>query len=98
MTCMSSLLSADFEGAASDSEWQRSFGMNAPANGSSERSNQMCQRSSFGEPRFRTTRVIRMKRKGALLTDVPGDSSGSYPKTPCNEFGFHAENVSSLAA
>src|SRR5439155_7260984 len=83
MTCMSSLLSADFEGAASDSEWQRSFGMNVPANGSSESSNQMRQQSSFGEPRFRTTRVFRMRRKGASSTDVDGDSSGSYPITPC---------------
>src|ERR1039457_3906774 len=82
MTCTSSLLSADFEGAASDREWQRSFGMNVPANGSSESSNQMCQPSSSGEPRFRATRVVRMKRKGASSTGVHGDSSGSYPMAP----------------
>src|SRR3954462_16031779 len=94
MTCMSSLLSADFEGAASDSEWQRFFGMNVPANGSSESSNQMRQRSCFGESRFRTIRWVRMRRKDASSTDVPGDSSGSYPIAPCRH--LHQRKIRTL--
>jgi hypothetical protein len=73
------LLSADFEGAASGEEWQRFFGRNTLANGSSECSIPTRQPSFSGEPRFRATRAVPMRRICGWLKSVRGDSSGSYP-------------------
>jgi len=45
-------------------------------------SRQMRQPPPSGETRFRVTRVVHMKRKGAWSTGVHGDSSGSHPMAP----------------